>query len=105
MIIVTTEKIKEKKIKKTLGIVCGSAVRGTHLGGDIVAEMKNTLGGEIDEYTQLLASAREQSVDRMKEQAKAKGADAVVGFRFATCEIANHAAELIAYGTAVKLES
>ena len=84
--------------------VYGTAVRGIHLGGDIVAEMKNTLGGEIEEYTKLLAAAREQAMDRMIEEAKAVEADAVIGFRFATCEIANHAAELIAYGTAVKLE-
>lgn len=104
MIIVTTNKVKGKRIEKTLGLVYGAVVRGVHLGDDIIAGMKNKFGGEIEEYTKLLASAREQSLDRMKAQAEALGADGIVTFRFATCEIANHAAEMIAYGTAVTFE-
>ena len=104
MIVVTTAEVHGRKVKNTLGLVYGSAVRGVHLGEDIIAEMKNKIGGEIEEYTRLLAAAREQSLDRMIAQAEELNADAVIGFRFATCEIASHAAELIAYGTAVTLE-
>ena len=104
MIITTTETISGKKVVKTLGLVKGNTIRARHLGRDIVAGFRNIVGGEIVEYTKMLAESREQALDRMQEEAKKIGANAVVGMRFITASIMGGAAELLAYGTAVILE-
>ena len=104
MIVTTTEQIEGKKIKKTTGMVKGSTIRARHLGKDIMAGLRSIVGGEIDEYTKMLAEAREQAFDRMKASAKAKGADGVVCVRFTTSTIMQNAAELLSYGTAVVIE-
>jgi len=103
MILVTTSDVPGREIAEVIGIVRGNTVRGAHVGHDITAVFKNLVGGEIPEYTKLLAEAREQSLDRMVAEATARGADAVVSVSFATCEIAKGAAEFLAFGTAVKL--
>ena len=103
MIVVTTPDVPGREIGEVIGIVRGNTARGAHIGRDITAVFKNLVGGEIPEYTKLLAEAREQSLDRMVAEAIARGADAVVNVRFATCEIAKGAAEFLAFGTAVKL--
>ena len=104
MIVVTTSEVLGREIVEVIGIVRGNTVRGAHLGRDITAVFKNLVGGEIPEYTKLLAEAREQSLDRMVAEAIARGADAIVNVSFTTCEIAKGAAEFLAYGTAVKLK-
>ena len=81
----------------------GNTVRARHLGSDILAGLRNVVGGEIAEYTKVLAEAREQALDRMRDHAVALGADAVVNVRFVSAEIARNAAEVLVYGTAVKL--
>ena len=86
-----------------LGLVRGSTVRAKHIGSDIVAGLRNLVGGEVKEYASLLAGAREQALDRMVEEARALGADAVVAVRFETSQIAQMASEVLCYGTAVKL--
>jgi uncharacterized protein YbjQ (UPF0145 family) len=103
MILATTENVHGSEITATLGLVCGSTVRARHVGKDVQAVMQNFVGGEIVHYTKLLAEAREQALDRMMEQARELGADAIITVRFSTAEIATGAAELVAYGTAVKL--
>ena len=103
MIVTTTDSIQGREIREVLGLVRGNTVRAAHASTDLSAWMKNLVGGEIEEYTKLMAEAREQAIDRMEAEAKARGADAVVGLRFVTCEIAEGAAEFLAYGTAVKL--
>ena len=103
MIIVTTEDIPGKKIKEPLGIVRGSTVRARHLGRDIFAGLKNLVGGEISEYTRLIADAREESLKRMIQDANRIGADAVVNVRFTTSMVMQGCSEILAYGTAVKL--
>ena len=104
MIITTTETISGKKVVKTLGLVKGNTIRARHLGRDIVAGFRNIVGGEIVEYTKMLAESREQALDRMQEEAEKLGANAVVGMRFITASIMGGAAELLAYGTAVVVE-
>jgi len=104
MIVVTSSTIAGKKIVKTLGFVTGNAVRARHIGKDILAGLKNIVGGEIEEYTKLLAESRDQSVDRMVEMAQKLGANAVVDVRFSTSFIMSAAAEILAYGTAVVVE-
>ncbi|MHC4261447.1 MAG: YbjQ family protein [Planctomycetota bacterium] len=101
---VTAESVPGREIEQTFGMVRGSAVRGSHLGRDIFALMKNIVGGEIDEYTKLMAEAREQALDRMAAEARALGANAIIGMRFANSTIAAGAAEVLAYGTAVRLK-
>jgi len=103
MIIVTTETIPGKNIVEQLGLVRGNSVRVRHIGRDIVAGFKSIIGGEVAEYTKMLAETREQALDRMTEEAIKKGADAVVNVRFSTSFIMKAAAELLAYGTAVKI--
>ena len=100
----TITEIAGKRIVRTLGIARGNTVRARHLGKDILAVFKNMVGGEIEEYTKLMAEAREQALDRMSAQAKELGADAVCGLRFSSSEIAQGAAEVLVYGTAVKLK-
>jgi len=103
MIFVTTDTISGKNITESLGTVRGSTVRARNLGRDIFAGLKNIVGGEISEYTQLLADAREQAIQRMLEDARHLGADAVVNVRFTTSQVMQGAAEMLAYGTAVKI--
>jgi uncharacterized protein YbjQ (UPF0145 family) len=104
MIIVTSSSVPGKEIKKTFGIVKGNTVRARNIGRDIVAAFKNLVGGEIEEYTKLLAESREQSIDRMSQQAAALGANAVVDCRFSTSYIMQNSAEILVYGTAVYVE-
>lgn len=103
MILSTTDSVHGHDVTETLGLVCGNTVRARHVGKDVQAVMQNFVGGEILHYTKLLGEAREQALDRMKENALALGADAVITVRFSTSEIATGAAEIVAYGTAVKL--
>jgi len=102
MIVVTTDYIPGKKIIEAVGLVRGNTIRARHVGRDILAALKNIVGGEIEDYTKMIAESREQCFDRMVEQAKALGADAVINVRFATSSMMQGAAELLAYGTAVK---
>lgn len=104
MIVVTSSAIQGKQIKKTFGIVQGNSVRARHIGKDILAVFKNIIGGEIQEYTKLLAESREQSVDRMINVARELGANAIVDCRFSTSYIMANAAEILVYGTAVYVE-
>lgn len=104
MIIVNTEKIEGREISHSLGIARGSTVRARNIGRDIFAGLKNLVGGEIHEYTKLLADARESALERMEKDAERLGADAVVNVRFTTSGISQGAAEILAYGTAVKLK-
>jgi uncharacterized protein YbjQ (UPF0145 family) len=104
MIVVTTEGIANRKIARTLGIVKGSTVRACHMGEDLVAFMKNLVGGELTEYTEVVAQAREQALDRMTAEALALGANAVICLRFSTFYVTQGAAEIMAYGTAVVAE-
>ncbi|RLG84594.1 MAG: hypothetical protein DRO40_00965 [Thermoprotei archaeon] len=104
IIVSTTEHIPGYKIKKILGIVSGSIVRARHLGRDIMAALRNIAGGEIKEYTELLAEARNEALKRMIEKAKKMGANAIIGVRFATTAVMSGAAEILAYGTAVIVE-
>ena len=104
MIYVTTETIKGKEISETIGTVRGSTVRARNIGRDIFAGLKNIVGGEISEYTRLLADSREQAIKRMIDDASNLGADAIVNVRFTTSAVMQGAAEMLAYGTAVKLK-
>jgi len=104
MIILTTNTIENKTIKETLGLVKGNTIRARHIGNDIVAGLKSIVGGEISEYTKLMAESREQAIDRMIHEAERIGADAIIGVHFTTSVIMGGAAELLAYGTAVKLQ-
>lgn len=104
MIVVTSDSIPGKKIVRSFGLVRGNTVRARHVGHDIVAGLKNIVGGEIGEYAKLVAESREQSLDRMKEHAQEMGANAVVAVRFSTSVMQAGAAELLAYGTAVEVE-
>jgi len=104
MLLSTTETIPGKKVVKHLGLVRGNTIRARHIGKDIIAGLRNLVGGEIAEYTKLMAESREQAIDRMCEEAKKLGANAIVGLRFSTAEVMTHAAEILAYGTAVVVE-
>lgn len=104
MIIVTTDYIEGKTIKQTIGMVRGSTVRAKHLGKDIMATFRNIAGGEITEYTSLMAESREAALKRMIADAERQGANAVIGVRFGTSMVMQNAAEILAYGTAVVLE-
>lgn len=104
MLLTTTDTIEGKKIVKTLGMVKGNTIRARHVGNDIMAGLKNIVGGEITNYTKMMAESREQALDRMIEDAKNSGANAVVQVRFATSMVMTSAAEILAYGTAVIVE-
>jgi len=104
MIITNIETIPGKAIVEHYGIVQGSTVRAKHIGRDFMAGLKNLVGGELKGYTELLSEAREEALRRMTEQARQMGANAVVNVRFATSSVAQGAAELFAYGTAVRVE-
>ena len=103
MITSTTDTIPNKEIVEILGIARGSTVRAKNIGKDIFAGFKNIVGGEIHEYTKLQADSREEAIKRMTDDAEKLGADAVVGLRLATSMVTQGAAEILAYGTAVKL--
>ncbi len=103
ILVITTDKVPGKSISETLGIARGSTVRARHLGRDIFAGLKNLVGGEISEYTRLLADAREEAMQRMVLDADRMGADAVVNVRFTTSTVMQGCSEILAYGTAVKL--
>ena len=101
---VTTPYLEDRKIVKVLGLVRGNTIRARHVGKDIMAGLRNLVGGEIHEYAKLLAESREQALDRMEEEARSLGANAIVGVNFATSVVMGGAAELLAYGTAVVVE-
>jgi len=104
MIISNTESIPGRQIVEFYGVVTGNTVRAKHIGRDIMAGLKNIVGGELKGYTELLMDSRKEATDRMIEQAQSMGANAVVNVRFATSSISQGAAELFAYGTAVRIE-
>ena len=99
----TMEHIPGKKIISAIDVARGSTVRARNIGRDIFAGLKNIVGGEISEYTRLMADAREEAIERMKEDARVLGADAVVNVRFTTSQVMAGCSEILAYGTAVKL--
>lgn len=104
MIVVNTDFVPGKKITKALGLVKGNTVRARHVGRDIMAGLRNIVGGEISDYTKMIAESREQSLDRMIAEAEKLGANAVVNVRFSTSYVMASAAEILAYGTAVVVE-
>ena len=104
MIIATSDQIEGRRITKVLGLVRGNSVRARHIGRDIMAGLRNLVGGEVAEYSRLLAESREQAVQRMVERAEAMGANAIVATRFITAGIMGGAAEILAYGTAVVVD-
>lgn len=104
MIVTNIETVPGRTITQELGLVQGSTVRAKHVGRDILASLKNVVGGELHSYTQLMSQAREQALARMVKDAEAKGADAVVNVRLTTASITGGAAEILAYGTAVSLD-
>ena len=104
MIMTTTDAIPGKRVIKVLGLVRGNTIRARHLGRDILAVLRNIVGGEITEYTKLMAESREQALDRMRDEAARLGANAIVGLRFTTSFLSAGAAELLAFGTAVVVE-
>lgn len=104
MILTTNDSVAGKKIVKTIGLVKGNTVRARHAGRDIGAVFRAIVGGEIIEYTKLIAESREQALDRMVDEARSLGANAIIMIRFSTSQIMSGAAELLAYGTAVVVE-
>ncbi len=104
MLIATTDGVHGARLKKTLGLVQGTVTRALPLRKRFTAALSGMLGGEVLEYTKIIAEAREQALDRMRTHARELGANAVVGVRFATAEVASRAAEIVAYGTAVEID-
>jgi uncharacterized protein YbjQ (UPF0145 family) len=104
MIVVTTPDVPGMRVTATLGLVRGNTIRARHFGKDILAVFRNMAGGEIREYTKMMAEAREQAIDRMIEEAEILDADAIISLRFQTSMIQSGAAEMLCYGTAVRLE-
>ena len=104
MMLATTDSVPGKRIIRTMGLVRGNTIRARHVGRDILAGLKGIVGGEISEYTKMIAEAREQALDRLVEEAESKGANAIVCVRFTTASMMQGAAELLAYGTAVIVE-
>ncbi|NNC39346.1 MAG: YbjQ family protein [Acidimicrobiia bacterium] len=104
MIITTSNQVDGRTIAKHVGVVKGSTIRAKHIGKDIMAGFRNIAGGEITEYTTMMAEAREEATQRMVEDATKQGANAIIGMRFATSMVMQNAAEVLAYGTAVVLE-
>jgi len=103
MLITTQDELVDYEITETLGLVKGNTIRARHVGKDILAGLRNLVGGEITEYTKMLAESREQAIDRMVASAEALGAGAIVAMRFTTSAVMQGSAELLAYGTAVKV--
>jgi len=104
MIVTTSGQVEGKAIAKTVGLVKGSTIRARHLGRDIMAGLRGVVGGEISEYTKMMAEAREEALQRMIEDAEKKGANAIVSMRFGTSMVMQNAAEVLAYGTGVVIE-
>lgn len=104
MLVSTTETIPGKEVEEILGVVKGNTIRAKWFGKDILAGLRNVIGGELREYSEMLTEAREQAIARMLKEAEALGADAVINVRFATSPVVQGAAEILAYGTAVKLK-
>jgi uncharacterized protein YbjQ (UPF0145 family) len=104
MIMVSCDEIPGKRIIKTLGLVRGNTIRARHIGRDIMAKLRGIIGGEIVDYTKMIAESREQALDRMVVEAETLGANAIVAVRFGTAEMMQAAAEILAYGTAVVIE-
>ena len=102
MIVSTTETLPGYEITEVLGLTRGNVIRAKHVGKDIIAGFRQIVGGELNEYTKMLAEAREQAYDRMLEHAKGLGADAIIGMRFTTATVMSGSAEILAFGTAVK---
>ncbi len=104
MIMSTTDQIPGKTIKRHIGLVRGNTIRARHVGRDIKAALRNIVGGEILDYTKMMAESREQALDRMAEEAQSLGANAIIEIRFTTSMVMQSAAEILAYGTAVVIE-
>jgi len=104
MLLVTSDDIPGKRIVKVLGLVRGNTIRARHMGRDLLAFLRGLVGGEITDYTKMIAESREQAVDRMIEEAEKLNANAVVCLRFSTSSMMQGAAELLCYGTAVRVE-
>jgi uncharacterized protein YbjQ (UPF0145 family) len=104
MILTTSDTIAGKTIKRTVGLVRGNTIRARHVGHDFMASLRGVVGGEITNYTKMMAESREQAIDRMIEEAGSLGANAVVALRFSTSMIMQNAAEILVYGTAVVVE-
>jgi len=104
MLLVTTSTIEGQRILETLGLVRGNTIRARHIGRDIMAGLRTIVGGEIKDYTVMLGQARDQAIERMIRQAENLGANAVVGVRFTTSQTMSGAAEILAYGTAVRVQ-
>ena len=104
MIITTSEQITGKNITRTVGLVKGSTIRARHVGRDIMAQLRGIVGGEIGEYTKMMAESREQAIQRMQQDAEVQGANAIVGVRFTTSMVMQNASEILAYGTGVVVE-
>ena len=104
MVVTNIESVPGKTIVEHFGLVSGSTIRAKHVGRDLMAGLKNLVGGELKGYTQLLHESRQQAIDRMIEQARQLGANAVINVRFSTSSVAQGAAELYAYGTAVRIK-
>ena len=104
MLIVNSDRLEGYRITKYLGLVRGNTIRAKHLGKDLLAGLRSIVGGEIKEYTEMLTESRNESVKRMVAEAEQLGADAIINVRFMTSQVMSGAAELLAYGTAVKIE-
>jgi uncharacterized protein YbjQ (UPF0145 family) len=104
MFLVTTEAVEGRKVEEVLGLVRGNTIRARHVGRDLMAGLRNIVGGEIKEYTRMLTQARDEALSRMVKEAEALGANAVLGVRFTTSQTMSGAAEILAYGTAVRLK-
>lgn len=104
MFLGTTEAVEGRQIEQVLGLVRGNTIRARHVGRDIMAGLRNIVGGEIKEYTRMLTQARDEAISRMVKEAEALGANAVLGVRFTTSQTMSGAAEILAYGTAVRLK-
>ncbi len=105
MIVTSRDNVAGHEILQELGLVRGSTIRARHIGRDILAGLKSLVGGEIQEYTKMMAEAREQAIDRMKTEAKATGANAIVSVRFSTAYVMGGTAEIMVYGAAVQIEA
>ena len=104
MIMTTSSQVEGKKIVKTIGLVKGSTIRARHVGRDIMAGLRGLVGGEIIEYTKMMAEAREEAIQRMVEDAEKQGANAIIGMRFTTSMVMSNASEILVYGTGVVLD-
>lgn len=104
MIVVNTETVPGRTVVETLGMVRGNTIRAKHLGKDIMAGLRNLVGGELSEYTEMISEAREEALNRMISDAEKLKADAIINVRFTTSQVASSAAEILVYGTAVRLD-